>query len=37
MKHRASFEAYTHKYGVCTVLDNYAIYFLPCLGVMKIV
>ena len=30
-------EAYTHKYGVCTVLDNYIIYFLPCLGVMKIV
>jgi hypothetical protein len=30
-------ESYTHKYGVCTVLDNYTIYFLPCLGVMKIV
>ena len=27
---------YRSKYGVCTTVDNYAIYFIPALGVMKI-
>ena len=26
---------YTDKYGVCTMLDNYIIYFIPYLGVME--
>lgn len=26
---------YTDKYGVCTMLDNYIIYFIPNLGVME--
>lgn len=28
--------AYKSKYGVCTAIDNYTIYFIPFLGVMKI-
>jgi len=28
---------YTDKYGVCTTLDNYAIYFIPNLGVMELI
>lgn len=28
---------YTDKYGVCTTLDNYIIYFIPYLGVMEII
>ncbi len=28
-------EAYRQKYGVCKEVDNYIIYFLPNLGVMK--
>lgn len=27
---------YRSKYGVCTTIDNYTIYFIPSLGVMKI-
>lgn len=30
-------EKYTDKYGVCTILDNYAIYFIPSLGVMNLI
>lgn len=30
-------EKYTDKYGVCTTLDNYVIYFIPNLGVMKLI
>lgn len=29
-------DCYRSKYGVCTTVDNYAIYFIPALGVMKI-
>lgn len=28
--------AYRSKYGVCTTVDNYIIYFEPCIGVMEI-
>lgn len=28
---------YTDKYGVCTTLDNYVIYFIPNLGVMELI
>lgn len=28
---------YTDKYGVCTTLDNYIIYFIPNLGVMELI
>lgn len=27
---------YTDKYGICTELDNYIIYFIPTLGVMEL-
>lgn len=30
-------ECYRGKYGVCTAVDNYIIYFEPILGVMKMV
>lgn len=29
-------DCYRSKYGVCAIVDNYAIYFIPALGVMKI-
>ena len=29
-------DCYRSKHGVCTTVDNYAIYFIPALGVMKI-
>lgn len=29
-------DCYRSKYGMCTTVDNYAIYFIPALGVMKI-
>lgn len=29
-------ERYRQKYGMYTTIDNYAIYFDPCLGVMKL-
>lgn len=29
-------DTYKSKYGVCTTVDNYTIYFFPALGVMKI-
>ena len=28
---------YTDKYGICTTLDNYIIYFIPNIGVMKLI
>ena len=28
---------YADKYGICTVLDNYVIYFIPNLGVMELI
>ncbi len=28
---------YTDKYGVCTLLDNYIIYFIPNIGVMELI
>ena len=30
-------ECYTSKYGECTCIDNYAIYFIPSLMVLKII
>ncbi len=30
-------EAYKTKYGICTRLDNYVIYFEPCLGVLELI
>lgn len=29
-------ETYRKKYGICTAIDNYIIYFEPCIGVMEI-
>ncbi len=29
-------DCYRSKYGVCVTVDNYVIYFIPALGVMKI-
>ncbi len=29
-------EAYRKKYGICTTVENYIIYFEPCIGVMEI-
>lgn len=28
-------DCYRDKYGVCTEVDNYIIYFIPCLAVME--
>lgn len=33
----AAIKKYTDKYGVCTTLDNYIIYFIPNLGVMELI
>lgn len=30
-------KTYTEKYGVCTQLDNYIIFFIPSLGVMEMI
>lgn len=30
-------KSYTEKYGVCTQLDNYIIFFIPTLGVMEMI
>lgn len=30
-------DKYTSKYGVCTTLDNYVIFFIPTLGVMELI
>lgn len=32
---KEAIECYTQKYGTHTVVDNYIIYFIPCLGIMK--
>lgn len=29
-------DCYRSKYGVCAIVDNYAVYFTPALGVLKI-
>lgn len=30
-------KAYTEKYGICTQIDNYVIFFTPALGVMELI
>lgn len=30
-------EAYKSRYGTCTVIDHYAVYFIPNLGVVKMI